>query len=131
MRDIKLDGNGDLFITANNDMAIVSGRAASVQLIGVRLSLFLGEIYTDTRLGFPWIQDVLQQKVPNLGAVSKLIADCVLQVPGVVACKNITLTPNTSTRLLTGSFTAVFDDGGVETIPLPSLDELLPGGTLT
>src|ERR1700690_100764 len=119
MRDIQLDDNGDLFITANNDMAIVSGRAASVQLIGVRLSLFLGEIYTDTRLGFPWIQDVLQQKVPNLGAVARLLSECVLQVPGVVSINNITLVPNTSTRLLTGTFQAVFDDGGVETIPLP------------
>ena len=80
------------------------------QTIIDRLSLWQGEWFLDTTSGFPWFQQVLGRKAPNVTRIVKLLRQALLDVPGVVAVA-ASVAINRQLRTFGYSFVASLDSG--------------------
>jgi hypothetical protein len=108
--DLKLDGTGDLD-TTGGELSLVTGAEAMAQQGKMRLRMLLGEWHLDQRQGMPWLQIILAVKpFPAEYAISK-IRQALLGVPGIVGVRNLSVTPEVSTRQASVSFEAVGNEG--------------------
>ena len=72
MKDLKLDGNHDLFI-AESDLVVEQTRIEVIgQSLEIRLKMFYGEWYSNNTLGVPYYEIILGQK-SNMGLVLEVI----------------------------------------------------------
>jgi hypothetical protein len=111
MANLKLDPvTHDLDLTGDA-LSIVDGDDAIVQDLKVRLQFFKGEWKLDTRIGFPYFQDVLI-KNPNLAVIRSLYREAILETPGILAIEFFDLSVDAATRKMSLSFSAEKTDGG-------------------
>lgn len=128
--DVRLSDTHDLYIGDDGSAALLVNLADAVrQRVSIRLQLFLGEWFLNTRLGFPYFRDVLV-KNPDFGLIRALVRTAVLKDPDVVAVPNVALDFDPVARRLTITLEAVTRDGGTLTVTTASADDL-PDGLIT
>ena len=99
MADLLLTPTGDLDLTTN-DLRLVTGSNEIAQHLRIRLKFFLGEWFLDTRIGVPYIQQVLRKR-PQLAIVQDIIRRTVLSTPGVVGLLSLSFDLDSTTRRFT------------------------------
>jgi len=77
------DEAGDLMLDERGDVAVVTGGPAIAQHLRVRFQTFRGEVFTDLRVGFPWFEEVLGVKQPDLARIRSFVARTLETTPGV------------------------------------------------
>jgi len=105
MVDIRLDTDGDLYLTEDNDLDLVDGTDAIAQDVSTRLQTFLGEWYLDERIGMPYFQQILGKK-PRLALVRSIYNDAILSTPGINTVNDLELDYESGTRTLRVAFRA-------------------------
>lgn len=89
---------------------------ATVALIAIRdiLGLWAASWFLDTGVGFPWFQQVLGSKNPNLTQIQALLRSAILSAPYVI---NVTASAlfDSSARAFTYTFSAFLNTGEVIT----------------
>lgn len=106
MSDLKLSGS-DLDLTGHQ-ISLVTGSDAIAQQLELRLRMFLGEHFLDTRLGIPFYRDVLV-KNPNIPLLRSIFKEAILTTPGVVSLQDLQVVVNAAARQLELSFSATVD----------------------
>lgn len=109
VRDIALDADGDLDITAG-DLVLVSDADAILQAVRIRLQFFQGEWFLDESAGLPYFQDILV-KNPDMNVLQFLFRKAILETPGITAVNALTLSVDSATRSLSVSYRASSDVG--------------------
>lgn len=110
MADLALDKNTHDLDLTGDQLSLVSGVDAIRQHLAIRLQLFRGEWFLDTRVGIPYYQSILI-KNPDLIAVRGIYTQAILATPGVESIGKFDLTFDTSIRKLVISFECVVDTG--------------------
>mgnify|MGYP001560581996 CR=1 FL=1 len=110
-RDLKLDAAGDLLLTGG-DLVMVTGIDAIAQHLSMRLRMNRGEWFLDTALGVPLFDEVLV-KNPNMGVIESIYRDIILETPGVLELKTISLEFDPATRSLEINFDVRTDLGRI------------------
>lgn len=105
MADLALDQtNFDLDIS-QDDLFFFTGSDAIAQHLKIRLRLFKGEWFLDTRVGIPYYQSILL-KNPNLAVVRNIFRRAIVTTPGVESLDRIDLDLDAATRVLSLAFSA-------------------------
>lgn len=78
--------NWDLLLDASGDIAVATEPYSLAQDAASAIKTFLGEVYYNTTLGIPWLQQILG-KNPSLGAVKQLLVAAAETVPNVVSAQ--------------------------------------------
>ena len=99
MADLLMTPDGDLDLSTN-DMQLVTGSAEIAQHLRIRLKFFLGEWFLDTRLGVPYIQQILRKR-PQLAVVQDILRRTVLSTPGIIEILSFSFELDSVTRRLT------------------------------
>lgn len=110
-RDLLLDNDGDLALV-DGDLQLVSGVEAIRQDAQLRLRFIRGEWFLDPTVGVPYFQDVFV-KNPDLARIRAVLIDELRRTPGIVEVPELTVTLDSATRRLTGTFRAVTSAGDV------------------
>ncbi len=120
MTDLKLNEFHDLYVSASGEVALETVFKNDVrQRLEIKLELFLGEWFLNTRLGFPYYRHILV-KNPNLSLIRTLFRSAILDDPDVVAVPQLTLDHDTAARRLYVRFDAVLRDGSLVSVSLPA-----------
>lgn len=107
--DLRL-ANGDIWIGDDGSSALLTGLAeATRQRLGIKLQLFLGEWFLNTRLGFPYYRDVLV-KNPNFSVIRTLIRATALADAEVISVPLITMDFDSGARRLSVEIEVVIRD---------------------
>jgi hypothetical protein len=111
MKDYELTDGGDIRIS-NGDKVLVEDGPATAQRIKQKLSLWRGEWFLDARAGFPWLQDVLGQRVrPEV--LQSLLRDVITRDPGIRTLEELNLDFENEARRIEISFRARATDGEI------------------
>ncbi len=102
---------------STGDLVLLTGSAAVAQQLKIRLRMFLGEWFLDTRTGMPYFQSILV-KNPNFAAIKSIFREAIVTTPGVSDVGDITLTLDSS-RQANVAFQALADDGTVLDFSVP------------
>lgn len=106
--DLKLDpATGDLDLSSGT-IELVDGVDAIGQQVAIRLQFFLGEWFLDERIGLPYFEEIIGQKLRK-NIVDEIFKDTILTVPGIAKFEAFSLLFDGITRTLTISFTATTD----------------------
>lgn len=104
MYDLKLNtATHDIELSDLNDLQIISDIERVKQQIKIRLLTFLGEWFLDTRVGIPWLENILA-KNPNESYIKSLIYDQIIGVKGVKEIINIDISTNKIDRTMKINF---------------------------
>lgn len=109
---------GDIAIVGRQ-LSFMTGTAQKAQKIQDVLKLAEGEWFADARVGVPYLQKILGQKNPDVGAVRRILLDAILSVPGV-AVADVALVFDPNKRRFSYSWNATDDEG-----------QQIPGGDST
>lgn len=92
MRDLALDGSGDLYLGPDGDIATLQPTdvASIVQHVRQRLQLFRGEWFLAPSEGLPYFQVVLV-KSPNPNTVRAAFVDVIEGTPGITKVDRLDL----------------------------------------
>ena len=74
----------DLTVDASGNLAVASSPYALAQDAASAIKTFLGEVYFDTTIGVPWMQQILGQPL-NLALLKAQLAAAAETVPGVAS----------------------------------------------
>lgn len=102
----------DLVFDDAGDLLLVSGEELAQQSIRLVLLTHAGEWWADVTLGVTWREDVLV-KNPRLDIIRALIAEQILNVPGVRAVGDIAVDLNPATRAATITIAAIATTGAL------------------
>lgn len=100
MRELALDGEGDLQVDSQGRLVVVDGAAAVAQRIQVRLRTLRGEWVFDQTLGTPLFGAIVGGR-PNLEVVRTILSQRIAQTEGVERIIRLDLSFSRSTRALT------------------------------
>lgn len=100
---------GDLQLTNGTTVVKDAGDYAA-QRITASLNVFLGEWFLDTRIGLPWFRDLLIHS-PNADTVITTFRTAIMNTPGIVSVPLLTVDLDTTARIATVNFTAVYESG--------------------
>jgi len=90
---------------SRDDLYFVTGADAIAQHLLIRLRIYQGEWFLDTRVGIPYYQQIFR-KNPNLAAIQTIYRDAITTTPGVDTLERIDLDFDTPTRRLGIEFSA-------------------------
>lgn len=96
----------------NNDLQIVTGRAAIRQDCEQVLKFLYGEWFLDTTKGVPYFQSVLV-KSPDLNVIQGIFIEAILSVNGVMELLSFVFNYDPETRVLSITFEARTTDGTI------------------
>jgi|WetSurMetagenome_2_1015567.scaffolds.fasta_scaffold02788_4 hypothetical protein len=74
----------DLVVDSNGNMALASQPYGLAQDAASAIKTFLGEVYWDTTIGIPWLQQILGQ-TPTLSILKQKLIDAALTVQGIAS----------------------------------------------
>ena len=101
---------GSLLLTPDGkQFEFQSGTDHTVSKVERRLRFFLGEYFADTRLGVPWIQQILGKKIPP-AVVQSIISQVIRETPGISTVESVSLDLGKD-RDLSVSYEATAQDG--------------------
>jgi len=92
--DLSFNGNDVVFV---NDAAEVSQNSQ------IRLQLIAGEQFDDTRVGMPWLTDMVNAQV-SLLAKQQIIRNTILSTPNVRSLDSLIIGVDSVTGVAEGSF---------------------------
>lgn len=129
-KDLALDpATGDLRLTQDPDdetdtlggiqVRLVSGSIAVAQRVNIRFRLWLTEYHLDTRVGIPYVQQVLVAN-PDLALIRSLFRRVIKSTPGIKSVGALVmrwLKPDR--RLIVDEFRATLVDGSTLTVEQP------------
>jgi hypothetical protein len=125
--DLRLSATGDVYVSEGGDTSLTVSLADAVrQRVSIRLQLFLGEWFLNTRLGVPYFRDVLV-KNPDLRLIRTLIRERVLMDTDVVAVPTVSLDYDPAARRVSIQVEAVIRDGTTVIVATNAL----PDGLIT
>lgn len=101
--------DGDLVLTSDVDPR---GTHPILQSVHQRLRLNLGEWFLNTRLGVPYIQQILRKR-PDYAQNETLLRQVILETPGVLSILAFTTTYTPDKRLASISFRAETTQGTI------------------
>jgi hypothetical protein len=102
--DLKLT-DGDIDVSTG-DFQLIDGTEAIAQHISIRLQLFKGEWFLDTRLGIPYFQSILV-KNPGSNVIRAIYTEALLETPGVLAVNDLEVTYDGELRKVAITFSAL------------------------
>lgn len=105
MVDLALDQTNFDLDVSRDDLFFFTGPDAIAQHLKIRLRLYRGEWFYDTRVGIPYYGTILV-KNPNIPAVRDIYRRAIESTPGVERLDDLDLNLNASTRVLSVSFSA-------------------------
>ena len=76
----------DLVLDAGDNIAVASDPYSQAQDAASAIKTFLGEVYFDSTIGVPWLQQILG-KAPSLALLKAQLIAAALTVPGVASAK--------------------------------------------
>lgn len=103
--DILLDGNGDLLVTSQGNIALENSVA---QKIRIRLLWFEGEWRWNTELGLPYFTNLLI-KNPDTDYFESVVRETIFDVDEVTDVKNVQITYDSKTRDAVIKYVALTD----------------------
>jgi len=109
--DLKLSTLDDDLDLTGEQLSIVDGDDAIVQHLLIRLRMFKGEWFLDTRVGVPYYDSILI-KNPDLVVIRSIFRNAILSTPGIANLDALTTAFDAASRKLTVEFTAIKEDGG-------------------
>lgn len=104
MSDFAMTTAGDIDLS-RDDLYFVTGADAVAQHLRIRLRVFKGEWFLDTRVGIPYYSQILV-KNPNLAAIQSVYRRAITSTPGVDTLERIGLALDARTRVMTLTFSA-------------------------
>lgn len=109
--DLSLDSNSwDLVIT--DDISIVENAAMTSQDSKFSLQLIQGEVFDDTRLGVPWLTDMVNPQV-SIAARKQILRDTIMRTPGAVELTSLDVAVDNQTGIASCTFEGITDNGGI------------------
>lgn len=108
--DIRLGDNSHDLVIVDGDLQLVADVA---QAIKIRLLTVRGEWFLDNELGVPYFEEIFV-KAPDLDRVRSIYRQTILDTPGVLDVRTITLSYTASTRELSVSFNCDSDQGEID-----------------
>lgn len=111
--DIRLGSDGDIDLLDGTASLVGWDAEGLAQRIQTRLRLQLGEYALNTKIGVPWLQEVLV-KGTSAQAAGAVLRRQILAVPGITSLDTFEASLDYVTRTLTFSFRALYrppDDG--------------------
>jgi hypothetical protein len=90
MRDLQFSGNNWDASQDKNDIVFVLDAAEVSQNSAIRLQFILGEQFDDTRVGVPWLTDMVSPAV-GMDAKREIIRRTILNTYGVKSLEKLTL----------------------------------------
>lgn len=120
MNDLLLDPLTHDIDTRSLGMQVVSGSAAVLQNIRIKLKLWTGEWFLDTEAGTPYLEDILGKRISLAGALAAIRAS-ILEVDGVSAITRFEYQFNRQTRQLDYEFEASTSYGDVQFLKMRKL----------
>jgi hypothetical protein len=109
--DLKLDNAAwDLVIT--DDIELVENAEMTSQDSKFSLQLIQGEVFDDTRLGVPWLTDMVNPQV-SIAAKKQIIRDVIMSTPGAIELTRLEVAVNTDSAIATCEFEGITDNGEV------------------
>lgn len=102
--NILLDSSGD-WAVASGKLQLATKQDEIAQIVSTRLRTFLGEWFLDVRLGVPWFSKILK-KNPNPAEIEAILAQTIVESPGIVTLTDFQLTLDNVTRKLRVTFQA-------------------------
>lgn len=109
--DLLLDKNSwDLVIT--DDIGIVENAAMTSQDSKFSLQLIQGEVFDDTRLGVPWLTDMVNPQV-SIAARKQILRDTIMRTPGAVELTSLDVAVDNQTGIASCTFEGITDNGGI------------------
>jgi len=112
MKDLKIDiATSDLELSTGLDLSVVEEDEQIQQNLAIRLRFFFGEWFLNTKVGIPYIEDILK-KNPNPSTIEALLKEAISGTPGVYEILRYSQSINASARTLSVDF-AVRTDYGI------------------
>lgn len=109
--DLSLDSNSwDLVIT--DDIGIVENAVMTSQDSKFSLQLIQGEVFDDSRLGMPWLTDMVSPQV-SIAAKKQIIRDVIMSTPGAIELTNIEVAVDTDSSIAACEFEGITDNGEI------------------
>ena len=108
-RGLKLDADNNLVHVAGRLQRVADGDAI-VQSLRVRLQFMQGEWFLDESEGLSYFQEILV-KNPNVAQIRRLIADRIVETPGVTTLDSLALDFDRTARTLAVTFKVSTDVG--------------------
>jgi hypothetical protein len=103
-QDLQFSGdNFDISFT-DNDIDFVTDAAEVSQNSMIRLQFIAGEQFDDTRVGMPWLTDMVNPQV-SLTAKTQIIRRTILSTPNVKSLDSLIVGVDSVTGIAEGSFT--------------------------
>lgn len=87
----------------DGDIATVSDAQEVSQNSKIRLQIILGEVYNDTRIGIPWLTDMVNTQV-SINAKKQILRDVILSTPGARSLESLDVSVDDVTGLAVGTF---------------------------
>lgn len=117
--------NWDLVLDSNGNIALAAPPYAVAQDVASAIKTFLNEVYYDSTLGVPWLQQILGQ-TPPLSVFKAAIVAAALSVPSVVSATCVI--ESIQGRQVTGQVQFTTSGGQTQTIGLglPQLQQSAP-----
>lgn len=88
----------------DNDIVFVDGAAEVSQNSMIRLQFIAGEQFDDTRVGMPWLTDMVNVQV-SITAKTQIIRRTILSTPNVRSLDSLIIGVDSETGLAEGTFT--------------------------
>lgn len=103
-------GAWDLIIT--NDIALTENAAMTTQDSKFGLQTIQGEVFDDTRIGVPWLTDMVSPQV-SIAAKKQILRDTIMSTPGATELTSIDVAVNNDSGIAECNFTGITDNGEI------------------
>lgn len=107
--------NRDLDISDGDLSICQSDVDAIAQALSIRLKTLAGEWFLDTRIGMPYLTEILGKKI-NERLLKKIVTEEVKSLLGVIDIRNFVMNAGPTSRSLSISFSAILSNQSVITI---------------
>lgn len=112
MSDFRLNPSSwDIEFTEGGGIEIISGAVETTQNSKFRLQIIAGECFEDTRIGMPWLTDMVNPQI-SVAAKKQILRDTIMSTPNAVSLESLVVAfENTDNSLAICSFKGTASDG--------------------
>lgn len=112
MSDFKLNAaSWDIEFNDVGDIDLIDGAVQTTQNSRFRLKIIQGECFDDTRIGVPWLTDMVSPLV-SVAAKKQILRDTIMSTPNAISVDSIVIAfENNDNSLAVCNFTGTASDG--------------------
>lgn len=112
MSDFKLNAaSWDIEFNDAGDIDLIDGAVQTTQNSRFRLQIIQGECFDDTRIGVPWLTDMVSPLV-SVAAKKQILRDTIMSTPNAISVDSIVIAfENNDNSLAVCNFTGTASDG--------------------